>query len=170
MKGKLLISAILVVALMGVASLDVFGAEDTTINLTIDPGETGGEALPHFDGDTIDVVMTSDIPVNVYVISYENAMNNLTYGEELVYEEKWESKTSLDVNYQVDDPDELYYLMVENPSETETANVELEYKLYTELFEEAAEDAAEEACSGTLILGIVGLTILVAAAVFVRKR
>jgi len=170
MNGKIALSILLAVMLMGIVTFNAIGVDETTVPLTIEPGETGGSPLPHLEGDTIDVKMTSDIPVNVYILSYEVFMNNLTYGEELVYEKMWESETSLDVDYTVEDPDQPYYIMVENPSDSETANVELEYKLYQELAEEAAKDAAEDACFGTMFAGIAALTILAALAVYIKKR
>ena len=63
-----------------------------------------------------------------------------------------------------------YYLMVENPSETEPANVELEYKLYEELAEEIIEDAVSDACCGsTMIAGIVLISALIMIGLYVKK-
>lgn len=170
MKRALLISALALFLIVLGFVKPVDGLPSTTIPLTLAPDEKGGEYLPALESDAIDVEMTSNIAVDVYILNNEQVQAAIL-NEDFDYEKKWESRTSLDVDYTVEDQDKIYYIMVHNTHDSETANVELEYKIYEEIGEEIVEDAVDDACcGGTVIAGIVGLTILVALGIFAKKR
>lgn len=166
MKRALLISTIAMFLIIPVFLISVEAADNTTIDLTLGPDEKGGEYLPALESDAIDVKMTSNIAVDVYILNNEQVQAAIL-NEDFEYEKKWESRTSLDVDYTVEDQEKIYYIMVHNTHESETAYVELEYKIYEELAEEIVEDAC---CGGTVIAGIVGLTILVTIGIYAKKR
>jgi len=145
--------------------------EPTTLDMTLDPGEKDGAPIIFFDTDSVDIKITSDEPVDVYIIKNTNVTFAFLESDDFEYEKKWEDQTSLNINYVVEDMETPYYLMVENPSETKTANVELEYKLYEEFVEEIVEDAVSEACCGsTIIAGIVIISVIVILGSFVKRR
>ncbi len=141
----------------------------TTVDLTIEPEGYNGSVLPVLESDTIDVKVDSNIPVDIYVINYEQLIN--FQSDDFEYEKKWEGETSLNVNYEVNDLETIYYILIMNPSETETANVKLEYKLFEEVAKEAAEDAFQDACcGGTVIVGLVLLAAMVAIGIYTKRR
>jgi hypothetical protein len=147
-----------------------------TASDTVDPGEmTGWPLLNYGTAESIDVKISSDIPVDIYIISltdmYEDwyswdiqEIRNRTSAadtfEGTTYEE-------LSKEYSEDD---AYAAIVYNPSETQTANVEIEYEFWEEVIEDEVEEAASEACCG----GMLGLGILVilgvASTIFYLKR
>ncbi|HHD15806.1 MAG TPA: hypothetical protein ENK47_03775 [Euryarchaeota archaeon] len=141
----------------------VSAIDETTVNLTIAPGEKDGAYLPALDTDTIDVKMTSNIPVDVYIITQDQVYDALI-SDDFDYEKKWEDRTSLNVNYRVEDQNNLYYILIHNTDSSETAEVELEYKVIQEILEEAAKDAAKGICCGSVFLPLVGIGALVVLA------
>lgn len=165
MKRTAILSSICLLAIV-LGSMHLVNAlPATTFDLTIAPGSYDGGALPVFGTDTIDVKVESDIPVDIYILKYDQLY--LIDTENFTYEKKWEGKTSLNVDYKVENMDTTYYILIINPSETETANVDLEYKL----FEEVAADAAKDACcGGTVIVGLVLLAALVAIGIYTKRR
>ncbi len=147
----------------------VEGIPETTINFTLLPGEYDGSPLVFIDKDSVDVKVSSDNPVDIYILKQDQVMN--VDSGSFDYEKKWEGKTSLDVNYKIKELDTMYYIMVMNPSSSNTANVELEYKIYQEIAGEIAEDAFQDACcGGTVIAGLVVLAAMVAIGIYTKKR
>lgn len=168
---KKIIIAILLALALALIIPNGSALEPTTIDMTLDPGEKDGAPIIFFDTDSVDIKITSDEPVDVYIIKNTNVTFPFLESDDFEYEKKWEDQTSLNINYVVEDMETPYYLMVENPSETETANVELEYKLYEEFAGELVEDAAENICCGsTLIAGLVIVTALVILGAYVKRK
>ena len=169
MKNRLI--SITAIALLSIIFMGQAQAiDETTVDLTISPGEKDGAYLPVLESDTIDVKVTSDVPVDVYIVTYSN-IEDAILSDDFEYEKKWSDQTSLNVNYVVEDQEELYYILIHNTDGSEIANVELEYKLYQEIAGEIVEDAVEDACCGsTVLLGIAGLFVLLTLALFVKSK
>jgi len=157
------LSAMLLV--MGQAS----ALDSTTVDLTVDPGEKDGSYLIVLETGTVDIKVNSDITVDIYVIRGTQVLDAIS-GDNFTYEKKWEDKTSLDVEYEVQDLDDMYYIMIHNTHDNDTATVTLEYKLFEQIIQDAAEDAAKDACGSVMILGIAGIIGILILTVIIRSK
>jgi hypothetical protein len=169
MKKSLLIGFSAMLLILSVVASFANGIPETTVSYTILPGEYDGNVLIILDEDTVDVKVDSDVPVDIYILKQEQ----LPYVESgsFDYEKKWEGKTSLNVDYKVESLDTMYYILIMNPSSSETANVDLEYKIYQEIGEDAAEEAIDEACcGGTIIAGLILIGTVIAVGIYAKRR
>jgi hypothetical protein len=150
-------------------SMNSAALDSTTLDITLGPGEYGGGPVVGYDTDSIEMKVESDKPVDVYIIDQEEyVLLNLSDFE---YREKWEGQTNLNVDYQLPDQEMAYYILIINPSETETANVDLEYKLFEGIAEDVAEDVAKEACCGMTILASIALIAgILLISIYVSRR
>lgn len=166
--GSLILASFVLISLLLIGNVQAI--EDTTVDLTISPGAKDGAYLPVlYDSDTVDVKVTSNVPVDVYIITSAEVPNAVS-SDDFDYEKKWSDKTSLNVDYKVENRQEMYYIMIHNTDDSETANVELEYKIYQEIAEDIIEDAAEDACcGGTLLFITISLISLVLIGALVRS-
>lgn len=172
--------AILVLSvLLGIifVSVPVMAMNPYTASATVGPGEmTGWPLLNYGTAESIDVKISSDMPVDIYIVSltdmYEdwyswdiqeirNRTSAVDTFEGTTYEE-------LSKEYSEDD---AYAVIVYNPSETQTATVEIEYEFWEEVVEDELEDAASEACCGGMLgLGALFLIGAVSAIFYLRRR
>lgn len=144
--------------------------EDTTVDLTLNPGEKDGSPLIAFETGTIEIKVTSDNPVDIYILKGDQTTDAFL-GDDFEYEEKWEGRTSLNVDYEVQDISYQHYIMIHNTDDSETANVTLEYKLFEQIIEDTVEEAVEDAaCGSVLILGIAGIVGILILAVVIRSK
>ncbi|MGA1821101.1 MAG: hypothetical protein ACMUIG_01080 [Thermoplasmatota archaeon] len=162
----LAISTVLMILVMGHAS----AIDETTVDLTIAPGDKDGSPLVIFDTGTIDIKVTSNIPVDIYIIKGEE-ITNAYLGDDFLYEEKWEGRTSIEVDYDVQDLTVQHYILIHNTHGSETANVTLEYQLFEDIIQDEIEEAVEDAaCGSVMILGIAGIAGILILAIFIRSR
>lgn len=124
-RKALLMMLVVLILFLGIFVSTVNVAGDTTKTDKIGPNNDVGESLfLARDGDEIDVEVTSDIPVNVYIMRSED----YKFGYDPDYSDAKLSKeqiTSTEFTYEI--PDERsYYLVIYNPNNI-TANVEYTY-------------------------------------------
>ena len=155
MKRVWLIATLVIILLLG---LSVVAAGDTTekTDVSIDPedDETVSLFLAN-KGEKVDVKVTSDIPVNVYIIAsgdYSYIDDDYSKAKKTV-----EGTTSTSFTYKIPD-DQSYYLIIYNPSNSTTATVDYSY---TDFLEKRAEEAV-----GFLGMAI-GICIAIVIAVIV---
>ncbi len=106
-------------------------------------------------GDKVDVKVTSDIPVNVYIIlntDYSSFDNDYSKAKKSEI-----GKTSTSFSYKIPD-DQTYYLVIYNPSNSTTATVDYSY---TDFFDERLDEASEA------VAGIFGMAAAICAVIVI---
>jgi hypothetical protein len=169
MRRKLVIMAtILLVFLLSAAIVSAGTIEKDDV--TIDPEDYKRETFYLTDSDQkIDVKVTSDIPVNVYIMASEDV--DYTSPDFTKAKVKKEGITTTSFSYTVSD-DQTYYLYIHNPSNTTAATVSYEY---TDYLEEAVEEAfaflgmALLLCVGIIVIIIVVIVVIIYLATRSRK-
>lgn len=176
MKMKLLIVGLALVLFLflipQVKAADPFEWEDT-----IEPMDIAGFPLiPISDTESMDVTIDSNIPLTVFIIDTQESYEDLIALSEgeienfTGYEKKFEDVTYKEISQDYDS-DRSYWVMMYNPSETETAEVTVEYEFWEDISSEVVEDAVSDACCGsTMGAGIIGTLGLLAMVLIVRNR
>ncbi len=159
---KMSIAPILLTMGLILISISALAADPYTATDTVDPGEmTGWPLLNYGTAESIDVKISSDIPVDLYIVSltdmYEDwsswdiqEIRNRTSAADT-----YEGTTYQELSKEYSE-DDAYAVIVYNPSETQSANVEIEYEFWENVIEEEVEEAASGLCCG----GMMGLGIL----------
>ncbi|MEA3558333.1 MAG: hypothetical protein U9R75_03675 [Candidatus Thermoplasmatota archaeon] len=150
-----------------------FGSAQTfTETKTIDP--LGLNGWPLFDlggAGTIEIILTSDVPVNLYITTLDDVENWENWDledveEHVTPEDTYEGVTSqtFDRKYDVD---KRYVVMVFNPDLNQTAEVTITYDLTIDAIETIEE--AGSICGLTMIAGIIGTVGMMAIIIFVKR-
>lgn len=145
--------------------------DPVTDTVTIDPLDfEGWPLLSGYEG-SIDIKITSDRPVNLYILPladlYEdwtafdiNEIQNNTPAEDT-----YEGVTSKDISKDYDYED--YYVVIAfNPSFEESATVTIEYEFWEEVLEEAIEDGI---CGSVILVGTISAVVIMALVIIVRR-
>jgi len=121
---------ILMLAIIGAVNAAL---TDPKVEWTIEPeGNEAAVIPPTSQTDSIGIEVTSDIPVDIYILDQNQYYIYASSQVISDYEKKYEGKTSLDLDYEY--PDQTpRYLIVINPSSSQTAEVTLEYKIMEEI-------------------------------------
>ena len=131
-------------------------------DVTIDPEDYKRETFYLADQEQkVDVKVTSDIPVNVYIMASEDI--DYSTPDFTKAKVKKEGITTTSFSYTVPD-DQTYYLYIHNPSNTTSAIVSYEY---TDYLEEAIEDAFEFLAMGVMVCIAVVVIIIVVIIVII---
>ena len=176
MKTKILLAGFALFMVCMIAPL-VSAQEPFQWEGTIEPKDISGfPLLPISETESMDVTIDSSEPLTVFIIdTQEDYQNLIMLTEEDIenftgYEQKFEDVTYKEITQDYD-ADNYYWVMMYNPSETEVADVTVEYEYIEDITGEIVEDAASDVCCGsTLAAGAIGIIVLIAIVLIVRKR
>jgi hypothetical protein len=144
----------------------------------IEPQEIAGFPLiPVSDIETMDVIVDSDIPITIFIIDTLNFYEDLTDPafEDIEnftdYVQKYEDETHKEIKQDYDQ-DKSYWVVMYNPSNTETAQVTVEWEFWEDIDEEIIWDSVSGncCCSLTMAVGLIGTIGLIATVLIARKR
>ena len=158
MKKWLAMGMIILFVLM-CCSINVTAAMTNYSNVQIDAFDDEGELLVWADsGDDVDVEVTSDLAVNVYIMASEDYLFifDVDYTKAKYMDE---GTTSSSFTYTIPN-DESYYIVIYNPN-NETATVDY---AYTDLYSDYMDDLDEnldEAEDAFIFAGMVCILIIV---------
>lgn len=176
MKLKFLITGFALLTMVMVAPM--VNAEDPfTWEGTIAPQDVEGFPLiPISDTESMDVTVDSDIPLTIFIIDSQEYYEDIIALSEgdienfTGYVQKYEGETHKKLT-QDHDPEKSYWVMMYNPSETETAEVTVEYEFWEDIASEIVEDAVSDACCGlTMGAGVIGTLVLIAIVLIAKRR
>jgi hypothetical protein len=148
--------------LIGQASADTL---NPTYDFDIAPGEFDIAPIPGTTNFDVDIVITSDIPVNMYVVTQAQLTELQMNGTLKAYEEKYEDVTSKTFNYQGKEAGTDWVVIMNEEGEV-TANVHIEMKV----FQEAGEEVANACCGSTILVGTAILLGVVAILYILKRR
>ena len=138
------------VILLAISFLIVPASADTlnpTYNFDIAPGEFDIAPIPGTTNFDVDIVITSDIPVNMYVVTQAQLTELQMNGTLKAYEEKYEDVTSKTFNYQGEGSGTDWVVIMNEEGEV-TANVHVEMKV----FQEAGKEVSGACCGSTILV------------------
>jgi len=145
------------------------GLEDPEDDFVLGPGEHDVMSIPPSYSGSYDITFTSDRPVDMFIMTSDDYYSQFISNEFNVYEYKYEDVTSKTVDYDYETGDPLMVVVVQNPSDTETANVHLKFHLTEELVDQGTDAATEACCGSTILLGIAALVSLVSLLHIIRR-
>lgn len=169
--GKMVPGAVLIaLSLMGpiISALDPIEWEGEIEPRTIE----GFPMVTYNDCESIDIEVDSDIPVDIFIVDSQEdfqqliALSEGNVDEFTNYEKKYEDVTHKKITQDYDH-DKLYYMIVFNPSETESASVTVEYEFWEDAGEEIVEGVC---CSGTMGILMAAALLIAAVVVIAIKR
>jgi hypothetical protein len=162
----ILLLGLIILSCMAAVSADNITGED----VEIDPEEYESIYLLFVNkDDKLDVKVTSDIEVNVYIFDSDDWSFSPDYSKAKVTKE---GITSTSFSYTIPE-DDAYYLIIYNPSNTTTATVDYEY---TDYLEERVEEAtawfgmAVGICIVVVIVIIVVIVLIIYFAIKYSSR
>jgi len=121
----IMLLGLIILSCLAIVSADTIKKED----VEIDPEDNEREFLLFVNkDDKVDVKVTSDIEVNVYIFDSDDWSFSPDYSKAKISKE---GITSTSFSYTIPD-DDTYYLVIYNPSNTTTATVDYEYTDYSE--------------------------------------
>jgi len=121
----IILLGLIILSCLAIVSADTIKKED----VEIDPEDNEREFLLFVNkDDKVDVKVTSDIEVNVYIFDSDDWSFSPDYSKAKISKE---GITSTSFSYTIPD-DDTYYLVIYNPSNTTTATVDYEYTDYSE--------------------------------------
>jgi len=150
-----------------------FGAADDPFQWTGDIGPRdieGFPLIPTSPTETMDITVSSDIPITIFIVDtmegYENLMNLSadTIDDFTDYVQKYEDETYKEISQDYDS-DKSYWVILYNPSETDTAQVTVDYDFWRDI----VDDAASDLCC-LLSMGVGAACILVLASMVILAR
>jgi hypothetical protein len=144
-----------------------------TATVDIPPLEMEGwPILSMGNDDTIDIHITSDRDVDIYIVSMADLYTDWTAWDiqeiknRTSAEDSYKGVTSKTISKSFDSEDQ-FVAIVHNPSTEETATVTIEYEFWEEVIEDEVKDAF---CFGAMLLGIVGIGAIMALVFIVKRR
>lgn len=162
----ILLLGFIILSCLASISADTIKRED----VEIDPEENESVNLLFVnEDDEVDVKVTSDIEVNVYIFNSDDWSFSPDYSKAKISKE---GITSTSFSYTIPD-DDIYYLVIYNPSNTTTATVDYEYTNY---LEERLEEAtgwfgvAIGICIAVVIVIIVIIVLVIYFAIKYSSR
>ncbi|MBN1390448.1 MAG: hypothetical protein JXA22_07395 [Candidatus Thermoplasmatota archaeon] len=124
------------------------------------------------DCESIDIEVQSDIPVSIYIVDTQEDFQQLVGLSEgdvdnfTDYEKKYEQVTQKTITQDYD-PEKAYYVIIFNPSETESASVTVQYEFWEDVGEEVVTDVC---CSSIMGASLVVIVLLTGAVIIAAKR
>ena len=147
----------------------IYPASADTLNPTydevIEPKGYDAVPLPGTSGFDVKITITSDIPVDMYVVTQEQLTSyevSLTFNG---YEERYLDTTSKSFTYSGSGAGSDWVLIV-NDDPSLTANVHIEFKV----LQEVGEGAAKACCGSSMFLGIASLVAIVSILYVLKRR
>ncbi|MGA1873822.1 MAG: hypothetical protein ACMUHY_09135 [Thermoplasmatota archaeon] len=136
----------------------------------------GFPLIPTGDTETMDITIDSDIPLTIFIVDADELYYELIALSEgeienfTGYAQKYEDVTYKEINQDYD-RDKSYWVIMYNPSETDTASVTVEYEFWEDFTGEIIEEATSDVCCLlTMGAGLAGVIILAVLVMFARKR
>ncbi len=143
-----------------------------TDTATIEPLQfQGWPLIGAGDGETIEISIESDIPVNIYIVPMKTAYEEWSTWEideiqnKTDTEDTYEGVTSQDITKAYSNED-YYVAVVFNPSLEDTAHVTIEYEFILGSAEEAVEDSI---CGSAMLMGSLISVSLIAIIVIIKR-
>ena len=138
-------------------------------NVSLSPDDTIEHSVYdtfwNYDDKTVDVEVTSDKPVDVYIMSNANYIFGGTNFAGASYKE--EGVTSTSFTYEITD-EQAYYLVIHNPN-NESATVDYAYSDFTEEILDDVEDAIFTGLMFCLIIIVVIVVVIIVIIVVIIK-
>jgi len=156
-----------------------FGAADDPFQWTGDLGPKdieGFPLVPTSETETMDITVSSDRPITIFIVDTQEGYENLigltedTIENFTNYVQKYEGQTYKEITQDYDS-ERSYWVILYNPSDTDTAEVTVDYDFWGDITDDIIDDAASNACCLlTMGVGTAGILVLASSVILARKR